>query len=186
MANDAALMTALARGDDGALDVVARRLALPLRVLASRIVGPSTADDVVQESLERVWRHAASFDAEKGTLEAWALRIARNAAIGQLRRDRSRSTRAADPGVFPSLEVLADPGPGPGEVAERAALAGTVRRAVRRLRPERRAALECVLAGHTLVSAADMLGVPEGTLKSRVRAAHADLRPDPALVALVG
>ncbi|MCU1462709.1 MAG: hypothetical protein JWO37_2784, partial [Acidimicrobiales bacterium] len=67
----------------------------------------------------------------------------------------------------------------------RAAVAGAVRRAVRRLRPERRAALECVLAGHTLVGAADLLGLPEGTLKSRVRAAYADLRPDSTLIALV-
>ena len=35
-----------------------------------------------------------------------------------------------------------------------------------------------MLAGHTLISAADALGLPEGTLKSRVRAAYADLRPE--------
>jgi DNA-directed RNA polymerase specialized sigma24 family protein len=78
-----------------------------------------------------------------------------------------------------------DAGTGPADLAERIALAGVVRRAVHRLRPERRAALECVLAGHTLVDAAELLGLPEGTLKSRVRAAYADLRPDPTLIALV-
>jgi RNA polymerase sigma-70 factor (ECF subfamily) len=185
MADDAALMAALAAGADGALDAVARRLAGPLRASATRIVGGAAADDVVQETLERVWRHASRFDAERGTLEAWALRIGRNVAIGYLRRERSRAFRAADSGAAIDLDRVADPVAGPADVAERAALAGAVRRAVHRLRPERRAALECVLAGHTLVAAADLLGLPEGTLKSRVRAAYADLRPDPTLIALV-
>jgi DNA-directed RNA polymerase specialized sigma24 family protein len=51
-----------------------------------------------------------------------------------------------------------------------------VRRAVAGLDTHRREAVEHVLAGHTLVQAAGRLGVPEGTLKSRVRAAYADLR----------
>jgi RNA polymerase sigma-70 factor (ECF subfamily) len=183
MADDAGLMAALAAGEDGALDAVARRLSSPLRALGTRIVGVTAADDVVQETLERVWRHASRFDPARGTLEAWALRIGRNVAIGHLRRDRSQSSGAA--AVPVDVERMADPGAGPADVAERAAVAGAVRRAVRRLRPERRAALECVLAGHTLVGAADLLGLPEGTLKSRVRAAYADLRPDSTLIALV-
>ncbi len=180
MPGDAALMAALADGEEGALDVVAARLASPLRALATRIVGPTSSDDVVQETLERVWRHASRFDAERGTIEAWALRIGRNVAIGHLRRERRRGASLADVGVLIDLDRVADPTAGPADVADRAALARAVRRAV-----QRRAALECVLAGHTLVDAADLLGLPEGTLKSRVRAAHADLRPDPTLIALV-
>jgi RNA polymerase sigma-70 factor (ECF subfamily) len=186
MADDAAIMTALARGDAEALAAVARRLAVPVRAVATRIVGSGSADDVVQETLERVWRHAASYDDGRGTIEAWALRIARNVAIGHLRRERTRSGRTGELGAVLDLDRVADAGPEPAEIMERAAIAGAVRSAVRRLRPERRSALECVLAGHTLIAAADLLGLPEGTLKSRVRAAYADLRPDPSLIALVG
>src|SRR5260221_6702602 len=185
MPGDAALMAALADGEEGALDVVAARLASPLRALATRIVGPTSSDDVVQETLERVWRHASRFDAERGTIEAWALRIGRNVAIGHLRRERRRGASLADVGVLIDLDRVADPTAGPADVADRAALARAVRRAVQRLRPEPRAALECVLAGPTLVHPADLLGLPQGTLKSRVRAAPADLPPDPTLIALV-
>ena len=104
------------------------------------------------------------------------MRIARNAAIGHLRREQSRAGRAIDADAL--LARTADGDAGPAEVVERIAVAGAVRCAVHRLAPERRAALECVLAGHTLISAADALGLPEGTLKSRVRAAYADLRPE--------
>jgi DNA-directed RNA polymerase specialized sigma24 family protein len=52
-----------------------------------------------------------------------------------------------------------------------------VRAAVARLPESRRRSVEQVLAGRTLVEAAYRLGVPEGTLKSRVRGAYAELRP---------
>ena len=184
MPDDVRLMGALAAGDGDALAEIAARLVPPLRSLAVRIVGVAAGDDVVQETLERVWRNASRFDAERGSLEGWALRIGRNVAIGHLRRERA-GRNVSGSGAVVDLDRIADHGAGPAEVAERSALADTVRLAVGRLRPERRAALECVLAGYTLVGAAHALGVPEGTLKSRVRAAHADLRPDPQLVALV-
>lgn len=183
MADDAGLMAALAGGDDDALATVARRLSTPARAVAARIAGVDAVDDVVQETLLRVWRHAARFDASRGTLEAWGVRIARNAAIAHVRRARLGRRRDAGPD---EVERIADRHVGPDVVVEAAEAACAVRDAVARLRPERRAAVECVLGGHTLIAAAAVLGVPEGTLKSRVRAAYADLRAEPPLAALVG
>src|SRR5260221_926945 len=113
MPGDAALMAALADGEEGALDVVAARLASPLRALATRIVGPTSSDDVVQETLERVWRHASRFDAERGTIEAWALRIGRNVAIGNPRRERRRGAYMAAVGVLFELVRVEVPTPDP-------------------------------------------------------------------------
>src|SRR5947199_8168666 len=81
-------MAEVAAGSSEALATVYARLGPSVRAVGRRIVGDAAADDVVQETFERVWRHAARFDRQRGSLDAWVLRIARNAALGQLRRTR--------------------------------------------------------------------------------------------------
>src|SRR5436309_651943 len=162
-------MAEVAAGSSDALAAVFDRLGSSVRAVGRRIVGDGAADDVVQETFERVWRHAARFDRRRGSLDAWVLRIARNAAIGQLRRTRYHVDLAVVPEPV-------DPDGGPADAVVLIDLTTGVRRAVAGLDVNRRAAVEHVLAGHTLVQTAGRLGVPEGTLKSRVRAAYADLR----------
>jgi len=162
-------MAEVAAGSNDALAAIFKRLAPSVRAVGRRIVGDGAADDVVQETFERVWRHAARFDRGRGSLDAWVLRIARNAALGQLRRTRHHVDLALVP-------EPADVGEGPDDVVVLIDLTTGVRRAIADLDNPRRAAVEHVLAGHTLVQTAGHLGVPEGTLKSRVRAAYADLR----------
>ena len=162
-------MAEVAAGSSDALAAVFERLGPSVRAVGRRIVGDGAADDVVQETFERVWRHAARFDRRRGSLDAWVLRIARNAAIGQLRRTRYH----VDLSVVPEP---ADVDGGPADAVVLIDLTTGVHRAVANLEDHRRVAVEHVLAGHTLVQTAGHLGVPEGTLKSRVRAAYADLR----------
>jgi len=162
-------MAKVAAGSNDALAEVYARLATSVRAVGRRIAGDASADDVMQETFERVWRHAARFDERRGTLDAWVLRIARNAALGQVRRVRYH----VDLAVVPEP---ADGKAGPDDAVVLIDLTTGVRRAVANLDERRRAAVEHVLAGHTLVQTAGDLGVPEGTLKSRVRAAYADLR----------
>ena len=162
-------MAEVAAGSSDALAAVFERLGPSVRAVGRRIVGDGAADDVVQETFDRLWRHAARFDPRRGSLDAWVLRIARNAALGQLRRTRHH----VDLAVVPEP---ADADRGPADAVVLIDLTTGVRRAVAGLDDPRRAAVEHVLAGHTLVQTAGHLGVPEGTLKSRVRAAYADLR----------
>jgi RNA polymerase sigma-70 factor (ECF subfamily) len=161
-------MEALAAGSEDAMGVVYDRLAPGIHAQALRLVGVASADDVVQDTFERVWRNAARYDARRGTLEAWAHRIARNVALGLLRRP-------AAPALADSLE-RADVAGGPAETAERHDVQAAVRSAIAGLSGERRAVVEHVLDGFTLVQTAARLGVPEGTAKSRARAAYAELR----------
>jgi RNA polymerase sigma-70 factor (ECF subfamily) len=167
--DDTRTMAEVAAGSEEALAAVYARLAPAVRSVGRRILGPSGADDVVQETFERLWRHADRFDARRGSLEAWAMRIARNAAVGQLRRTRHHLELL--PGAEPP-----DLGAGPADSVVLIDLSDGVRRAVAGLPETRRTAGEHVLAGHTLVQTAGRLNLPEGTLKSRVRAAYADLR----------
>jgi RNA polymerase sigma-70 factor, ECF subfamily len=165
---DSLVMEALAAGSEDAMGVVYDRLAPGIHAHAVRLVGTVTADDVVQDTFERVWRNAARYDAQRGTLEAWAHRIARNVALGLLRR----------PPAPPFTERLerADVAGGPAETAERHDVQAAVQSAIAALSGERRAVMEHVLDGFTLVQTAARLGVPEGTAKSRARAAYAELR----------
>jgi RNA polymerase sigma-70 factor (ECF subfamily) len=173
-AEDALVMAALAAGSEDALGLVYDRLAVAVRAIGWRIVGDAAADDVVQDTFERVWRNAARFDPRRGSLEAWVLRIARNSALGHLRRTR--------PHLHLDVVEPVDVADEPADVSERWHVNAAVRGAVAQLRPERRAAVEQVMAGHTLVQTADRLGLPEGTVKSRVRAAYAELRVSLAAV----
>jgi RNA polymerase sigma-70 factor, ECF subfamily len=165
----AVLMSEVAAGRGEALAALFARLGPQVRSVGRRIVGDAGADDVVQETFERVWRNAGTFDAARGTVDAWVLRIARNAALGQLRRTRTHLDLTSTP-------EPADADAGPDDTVVLIDLTTGVRRAVAALPHGRRVAVEHVLAGHTLVQTAGRLGLPEGTLKSRVRAAYADLR----------
>jgi RNA polymerase sigma factor (sigma-70 family) len=165
---DAILMAAVAAGSEEAMSEIYDRLVPGIHTVAVRVVGLASADDVVQDTFERLWRNAARFDARRGTLGAWANRIAHNVAVGHLRRVRPPLAFA----TFdqPDLES------GPADAVERREAQVAVRSAIAQLPAERRAVVEHVLAGCTLLQVAHRLGVPEGTAKSRARAAYADLR----------
>jgi RNA polymerase sigma-70 factor (ECF subfamily) len=165
---DAIVMAAVAAGSEDAMSEVYDRLAPGIHLLALRVVGLTSADDVVQDTFERVWRHAARYDPRRGTLAAWAHRIAHNVAVGHLRR--ARRLAVSGPPDRPDVDG------GPADTAERRDVQSAVRSAIAGLPAERRAVVEHVLAGCTLLQTADRLGVPEGTAKSRARAAYADLR----------
>jgi RNA polymerase sigma-70 factor (ECF subfamily) len=154
--------------DEEAFGVAFERLACGVRAVGRGIVGDAAADDVVQETFARVWLHADRFDASRGTLEAWVFTIARNAAVGQLRRHRRHDVLSRE---------VADPSPSPLEQVQQREARSLVRTAVASLPENRRRSVEQVLAGFTLTEAARRLGVPEGTLKSRVRGAYTEMRP---------
>ncbi|GAB3852637.1 sigma-70 family RNA polymerase sigma factor [Micromonospora andamanensis] len=127
------------------------------------------AEDLVQETLLRAWRHPESLDPRRGSVRAWLFTTARNLAIDAWRR---RSTRVG--------EVYTDELPEPPEVVdetERAVEAWTVAEALNRLSPSHRDVLvECFYQGRSVSEAASRLGVPPGTVKSRTHYALRSLR----------
>ncbi|OON32832.1 RNA polymerase subunit sigma [Micromonospora sp. Rc5] len=127
------------------------------------------AEDLVQETLLRAWRHPESLDPTRGSVRAWLFTTARNLAIDAWRR---RSTRVG--------EIYTDELPEPPETideAERAVEAWTVAEALNRLSPTHREVLiECFYQGRSVSEAAVRLGVPTGTVKSRTHYALRSLR----------
>lgn len=128
------------------------------------------AEDVLQETMLRAWRHSAQFSAEKGSVRGWLLRVAHNIAMDKIRMRRSRPT-----------EVAAESAPEPvvEDHAEAVVTALYVGNALARLSPGHRDVLEQVyLNGCTAFEAAARLGIPEGTAFSRAHYALRILRRD--------
>lgn len=126
------------------------------------------AEDLVQETLVRAWRHPDLLDPERGSVRAWLFTTARNLSIDAWRR---RSSRVA--------EVITDTLPEPPTVdeADRAVESWLIADALGRLTPSHRQVLvECFYRGRSVADAATRLGVPPGTIKSRTHYALRALR----------
>ena len=138
------------------------RWAGPLYVFALRLVGDrESAEEIVQDTLVKVWRNADRFDPRRGSVETWVFTIARNCATDRLRR------RAVRPRSGTALED-APAQPGPAEV-DRVLESWILGEALQALSPEHREAIvEVHYRGRTVRETAELLGLPEGTVKSRV------------------
>lgn len=115
------------------------------------------AEEAVQETFLRAWRAGDRFDPQIGSLRTWLFAILRNVVI-DLGRARAARPPLAEGGVEPSVEPLNE-----------ALLAWQVEEAMRRLGEEhRRVLIETYYRGRPYAEVARDLGVPEGTVKSRV------------------
>jgi RNA polymerase sigma-70 factor, ECF subfamily len=118
------------------------------------------AEDVVQETLARAWERADRFDPSRGSAGAWLFTIARNLLIDGWRAD------AARPRLGPLEET--DLPLGVDEV-DRALESWQMAEALRRLSPEHRTVIvETYYGARSVASTAARLGIPEGTVKSRL------------------
>jgi len=125
------------------------------------------ADDLVQLALERAWQHQSRWEA--GTrLDSWIFRIMQNAWIDEVRaRQRQAQVMVADDGEGQAGETAT---PSPVDAI-------AVRQAVAQLSEDHRAAVALVLVeGQSYKEAADALGIPMGTLTSRLARAREQLQ----------
>lgn len=128
------------------------------------------AQDVVQETFLRVWRNPKVLDQSGGSARGWLFTVARRIVIDEWRTARRRPEL-----VTADLPDRAD-ADRPGE-AERIVDRQLVLSALRTLTPEHRAVLlECYFRGASVAQAAQSLGLPEGTVKSRAHYALRALR----------
>jgi RNA polymerase sigma-70 factor (ECF subfamily) len=128
----------------------------------------SRAEDVVQETFLRAWRHRAILDSPPAAVRSWLFTVARNIVIDEWRTSRARS----------EVTVADVPeGDGTDDQTDQLLLSWVVADALTRLSPEHRAVLlECYYRGRPVSEAAARLGVPEGTVKSRTHYALRALR----------
>lgn len=171
MITDAALLRAVADGDRDALGALytAHASWLVLR-LSRRCSDPGLVDEVVQDTFLAVWKGAARWDG-RGEVAAWVWGIGIRRLVDALRR-RPTATVAYDVEHF-GVEASAE---------EQLLLGiehGDLGGALSRLSPELRAVMQAtVLDGLTTREAGRLLGIPAGTVKSRMMRARATLRKE--------
>lgn len=162
----------LARGDERALAELYDRHGRLAFSLAYRVVGdPESAEEVVQEAFLAIWRRAETYRPERGNVRGWLLTVVRNRAIDVLRarEARPRTTEIGD------LQLPAADDPVQAALATSSATA--VRAAVASLPNDQRTAVELAyFVGLAYPEIATRLGVPLGTIKSRLRLALERLR----------
>jgi len=165
-------MARMAAGDDEAVGELFEEYASFVYGLARRVTGNCTiAEDVVQEVFTTVWCHPDRFDPSRGSLRAFLGVQTHRRAVDAVRRDARRTAREERHQELDSRRPRAV-----CDETDTAAVAQVVRQAIARLPAEQRQAVELAyLEGRTHRELASLLGIPEGTAKSRLRLAQAKL-----------
>jgi RNA polymerase sigma-70 factor (ECF subfamily) len=168
-------MRLVQRGDARAFEAVYDRHGPAAFSLAYRIVGDrKAAEDIVQEAFLSVWRSSARYRPERGNLRSWLLSVVHNRAIDGLRRELVHQRRRADAEGIE--ERKAAPELTDAEAFRREE-AQTVRAAMEQLPADQLRVVELAyFGGFTHTQIADMLGMPLGTVKGRMRLALDKLR----------
>jgi RNA polymerase sigma factor (sigma-70 family) len=172
------LRARLIAADEHALGELYDQFASLVYGLASRVTGSvQAAEDVTQEVFAQVWQRPDAFDPARGSMRSWLGTLAHRRAVDWIRREEANRRR-----VEREAMVVTAP-PDVEEAASSLLVAERVRAAVDRLPEDQRAAvLLAYFEGKTYREVAHLLGIPEGTAKSRLRAAlrniGAALRPE--------
>jgi RNA polymerase sigma-70 factor, ECF subfamily len=174
--SDEILVRELASGRQDSFGRLYRRYASLILNIAAQSLDRSAAEEIVQDVFITVWRRAAVFTPERGTFRAWVLQMTRFRILNELRRRRRRPQLQPDPdGAL--LAGLADEGPEPEAVVLRQSLFPLVESACRELPGTQRQAVDRVFFRNlSHRQAAAELGIPLGTVKTRIRTAIGSLR----------
>ena len=169
------LLRRAGRGDQDAFADLYDALAPLLRGIVLKVVRDSAqTEEVTQEAFVELWRLAPRYDSSRGSVRSWATTVAHRRAIDRVRSEqasRDRTQRDAQKRVSQ-----------PADVADQvvATLDATrVRKALARLTDIQRQAVELAyFGGHSYRQVAQLLNVPEGTIKNRIRDGMIRLRDE--------
>jgi RNA polymerase sigma-70 factor (ECF subfamily) len=162
---DDVLIVALAERDLGALATLYDRYGRLAYALAYRILGEGeAAEDVVHDAYISAWRGAASYRRERGNVRGWLMSIVHHRAVDILRRKTT---------FRPAPLELAEAQPSDEDTAlaaEKNVEHRTVREALETLPQAQRRTIELAyFGGYTHVELSELMGVPLGTVKGRMR-----------------
>lgn len=161
------LLSKCARGDESAFARLYDLTSSRMYGLALRVVRNATyAEEVTQEAYLEVWRTSARFDAGRGAALSWLMTITHRRAVDRVRsvasatrRDETFERRTHTPAYDTTVEA-----------AHRSLDAERVRKALRDLTETQRQAVELAyFGGYTHVEVAQLLDLPLGTAKTRIR-----------------
>lgn len=168
--NEAELVALLKAHDQGAFGYLYDHYSKALFAVVYQVI-PQTevAEDVLQEVFVKIWQHVGAYDATKGRLYTWMLNIARNSAIDRTRSkefNKQAKTTALAENVY----------------NENDGVAATIndiglKKTIEQLPEESRRLLQLsYFQGYTQEEIAKILGIPLGTVKTRIRSTLLQLR----------
>ena len=172
---DEDLIDLVGDGDSRAFEVIFDRHVGPAFALAFRMCGRRTlAEDVVQETFLSIWRSGAGYDTRRGSVRSWVLGVVRNRVVDAFRHGAAKEGRdVSDGGKDAGVESPERP---EAEVARREE-GRELRIELARLPVEQRRVIELAyFGGFTHHEIAEMLELPPGTVKGRMRLGLAKLR----------
>lgn len=161
------LVVQVARGDEAAYEQVFRRTAGPVLGLVRRVLrDPAQSEEVAQEVMVEVWRTATRFDAARGSATTWVLTMAHARAVDRVRSAQASRDREERIGVRDHVREY-------DEVAEEVEVRleqQAVRRCLTGLTDIQRESVQLAYyGGYTYREVAELLDVPLGTVKTRLR-----------------
>ena len=161
------LLAQVARGDEQAFADLYQRVAAAVFGLVSKVVrNPAQSEEVTQEVFVELWRTAPRFDPARGTARSWIMTCAHRRAVDRVRSAESAARRD-------DLAGRRDQGRPYDEVVEQVESSlerEHVRRGLQALTAlQREAVVLAYYGGHTHREIAELLGVPQGTVKTRLR-----------------
>ncbi|MBI3511249.1 MAG: sigma-70 family RNA polymerase sigma factor [Bacteroidetes bacterium] len=166
------LVAKLKDHDEGGLRLLYDNYSSALYGVIFRIIREKeTAEDVLQETFLKIWNNIASYDTTKARLYTWLLNIARNSAIDKIRSKNFRKNeqvRSIEDYVY-TVDRQHNQVTGTDHIG--------LKKLVDGLKPEQRQLIELLyFGGYTQSEVSDELGIPLGTIKTRVKAAMTRLR----------
>ncbi|TDQ11281.1 RNA polymerase sigma factor [Pedobacter metabolipauper] len=165
------LVAALKNQDQIALKAIYDRYSAPLYGMIVRLLDDEEAEDVLQEVFVKIWNNAGSYDPNKSKLFTWMSTIARNHAIDVY---RSKSFRRSNSNI--SLNGYTEEINAQKKVVFNTDTIG-IKDLVKVLSPDHFQILDLVyFKGYTQVEVSEMLNIPLGTIKTKIRLAIKELR----------
>lgn len=170
-------------GDSGAWAELVRAHHRRVYGLCYRFTGNAAdAEDLTQDVFLKIYSNLTSFDLSRGSLQVWITTMTRNLLVDNFRRTRNqRATDSLDQGWDETDELrpidrLQAHGPTPHEMAAKKELAKMVQQALAHVSPElREAVILRDLQDLDYKEIAQVLAIPEGTVKSRISRGRAEL-----------
>jgi RNA polymerase sigma-70 factor (ECF subfamily) len=161
------LLGRVALGDESAFEQLYDKIAGPVLGVVRKVLrDPAQSEEVTQEVMVEIWRTAPRFDPSRGGATTWVLTMAHRRAVDRVRSAQAasdRETRVAALEHTPEFDQVA-------EAVEASLEREQVRRALDALTPLQREAVRLAYyGGHTHREVAELLGVPLGTVKTRLR-----------------
>jgi RNA polymerase sigma-70 factor (ECF subfamily) len=176
LSGDHKLVERCLQGDDAAWEAIVKMFTKRVYNLSYRYTGRrDEAEDLTQDIFIRVYQNLTSFRSDAGNFQSWILRVGRNLIIDHYRQSR-RFQSAAGSEEMEAMKLEDDKLPNPYRMVERDEASRFVREGLQALAPELKEALILRdLEGMAYQDISDLLGIPEGTVKSRINRGRIEL-----------